>query len=165
MILIEILCVLFLLLAFIAAIVIIYNSILNAYYRIPIDKLAIPKSKFVNLVNDWCHDNISDKKTKKPVPIIKYHTNKLYVGRYFPSNHQMYILVNAHNNILELTDTIIHEYVHAKQNSKSFSRKYNQHLEEKGYWDNPYEVESRELAEKYRLDCIRYLVSNCNILK
>jgi len=43
-------------------------------------------------------------------------------------------------NLMELSDTIINEYVHYLQfTKKSIEKEYNKQLQEVGYWKNPYE--------------------------
>ena len=62
-------------------------------------------------------------------------------------------------NLLELTDTIIHEYIHHLQfQKKSTEKDYNKKFTEIGYWNNPYEVNARKLAKQNRNDCLRWVM-------
>lgn len=127
------------------------------YLRIataPLNKIRVNKTQYTNLVNEWCHENIRYEKTKKPTFQIKYYRSKKYNGHYTSRNHNMTIFVNNHPNIRELTNTIIHEYVHARQKDKNFDKEYNRFTIEKGYWDNPFEIESRREAKKHQKRCI-----------
>lgn len=67
--------------------------------------------------------------------------------------------------LMELTDTIIHEYVHHLQfQKKSTETDYDKKTDECGYWDNSYEVEARELAKKHRKDCFDWVLRNHDIV-
>lgn len=131
----------------------------------PITELSIPKTQYVRLVVDWCHTNIKHPNTVKPTVIIKYHPNKKYSGIYFSRSNQMVVYVNNHDTIGKLTNTTIHEYVHARQRNRSFDKLYDRYTKEKGYWDNPFEIESRTVSSENELRCVKHLTNTYQILK
>ena len=123
---------------------------------IPISNLTIHKTTFVNLVIDWCHIHIPSKIKNKPTFVVKYYPTKNTHGVYNPSNNLIVIYVNTHQTIEHLVNTIIHEYIHADQRNRSFTKMYDQYTQELGYWYNPYEIKARQEAAKYQKECIRY---------
>ena len=122
----------------------------------PVSKLLINKSTFVNLVIDWCHTHIPNKVKHKPAFVVKYYPTKNTHGFYNSSNNLIVIYVNTHHTVEHLVNTIIHEYIHAGQRNRSFTKMYDQYTQELGYWDNPYEIEARQEAAKYQMECIKY---------
>jgi|688.fasta_scaffold216507_2 hypothetical protein len=76
----------------------------------------------------------------------------------FPKSHECIIYDNSHQTILQVTNSVIHEYVHARQRNKQFSKQYEQFQQEVGYDKNPYEVEAREVAKKYEKECMNSIL-------
>jgi hypothetical protein len=143
----------------------IYEYIQNkSISNLKVEDLTIPKSKFVQLVNDWCYTNI---KSTNPQPTIevKYYANKKNSGVYYTNGNSMVVYIHKTSQLIDIVNTVIHEYIHSTQKTKGFDRLYNQYTKEKGYWDNPYEVECREGSEKYQYQCLQDLITNNNILK
>lgn len=63
--------------------------------------------------------------------------------------------------LIELTDTIIHEYIHYLQfEKKSTEQEYNKKLAEVGYWENPFEVQARKLALQHRKECLNWILQH-----
>ncbi|MFN5706091.1 MAG: hypothetical protein ACK45U_09585 [bacterium] len=130
--------------------------------NLTVEDLNIPKTKFINMVNDWCDNNIRKSSRPKPSIEIKYHKNKKYDGIYYPTTNTIVVYVNNTNKVLELTNTIIHEYTHYNQNKKGFNKKYEQYNNDIGYWNNPYEIESRIESNKYKINCLKDILTNYN---
>lgn len=137
------------------------GKVLNA----PIKNLIIPKTKYVYMVIEWCHQNLRHKQTKKPKVKVKYHQNKTVNGTYNPKTHEVVILINTHTTLRELTNTIIHEYIHSRQKNRSFYKMYETYNQTVGYHDNPYEIESRMISKKKERECVMELVSSNRILQ
>lgn len=123
----------------------------------PISQLVISKSSFIKLVLDWCHTNIDHKANRKPSIVVKYHLSKKALGIYHAANNEIVIYVNNHQTIEQLTNTIIHEYIHARQRNRLFTKMYDQYTRDLGYWENPYEKEARREADRYQVECINYI--------
>lgn len=135
----------------------------------PIEDMVIPKSTYVQLVVDWCHDNISHGNLKqptkrKPTCSLKYNKTKTAYGAYFTPTNHIVIYVNNHTDLNELTNTVIHEYVHSRQKSRSFDKEYDRYDREMGYNNNPFEIEADEIANKYQDKCIQELMDTYNIV-
>jgi hypothetical protein len=131
----------------------------------PISQLAISKSSFIKLVLDWCHANIDHKANRKPSIVVKYHLSKKALGIYHAANNEIVIYVNNHQTIEQLTNTIIHEYIHARQRNRLFTKMYDQYTRDLGYWENPYEKEARGEADRYQGKCTRHLLTNYYLIK
>jgi hypothetical protein len=131
--------------------------------KLTVEDLNIPKSKFINMVNDWCDNNIRTTTRPKPTIEIRYNRNKKYDGIYYPSTNTMVIHINNTNNLLKLTNTTIHEYTHYNQNRRGFNKKYEQYNNDIGYWNNPYEIESRIESDKHQYKCLKDILTNNTI--
>jgi hypothetical protein len=134
-------------------------------FNTSIKNLVIPKNQYVELVIEWCHNNLKNHNNKKPTVTVKYHQNKKVHGIYNPSTHEIIVYVNNHPTIRELTNTVIHEYIHARQKNRSFNRLYNEQTNTVGYWNNPYEIESRTISKKKEEQCIKYITSRHKVLQ
>lgn len=122
----------------------------------PISNLTISKTAFVKIVLDWCHIHIPNTIKNKPDVVVKYYKTKNTFGIYNSSNNSIVIYVHNHQTVEHLINTIIHEYIHARQRNRSFTKMYDQYTRDRGYWDNPFEIEARQEAAKYQTDCMSY---------
>lgn len=129
----------------------------NGFGDKPVDAIHMKKSKVCQLVLDWCHDNIRYDKTQKPQLEVVYYLNQKVSGVYYSSGHLCKIYVNNHRTLRELTNTVIHEYVHARQRDKDFDKLYSKYLQEVGYYKNPYEKEARKVASRHENECLNWL--------
>jgi hypothetical protein len=129
----------------------------NKISRLKLYDLPIQKTRFVQLVIDWCHDNIAFSNTQKPIVSLKYYKHKKFAGLYYSRYHECIIYVNKHVSLQEVTNTIIHEYVHARQRSKTFDKMYHKYQIEIGYENNPFEVEARDVAKKHEKECLKWV--------
>jgi hypothetical protein len=121
--------------------------------------LRIPKKRFVQLALHWCTENLGTIKHPYYLKILYYRNNK-YLGRYLFNGKQIVIYLFDNLPLNELTDTIIHEWIHHLQFVKRANEiDYNKQLLDIGYWENPYEVEARKLAKKYTDDCFKWVMN------
>ena len=125
----------------------------------PLSALNVPKAKYVHLVLEWCHTHLKHPNTKKPTVVLRYYMHKQFKGFYNPSSHEIVVYVNAHQTVQSLTNTVIHEYIHARQYTKRFNRLYAQYNHDKGYWNNPFELEARKVSKQYEQQCVKALLS------
>lgn len=137
----------------------------NKVSNTSINNLVIPKNQYVALVIEWCHNNLKNHNTKKPTVTVKYHQNKKVHGTYNPSTHEIIVYINTHTTIRELTNTVVHEYIHARQMNRSFDRLYKEQNNTVGYLKNLYEVESRIISSKNEKKCIKDITSIYKVLK
>ena len=132
------------------------------YHKSPTDlkvkDLKIPKRKFVLLVLQWCDKNLGSVKSNYQLKIY-YYPNKTFLGQYFSGNRQIVIWVHDDLNLLDLTSTIIHEWRHFTQFTKSANQKdYDKRLTEVGYWNNPYEIDARAFEKRFRKECFYHVL-------
>jgi hypothetical protein len=84
------------------------------------------------------------------VKIYYYKTKRNRFGDYSSNVSLIRIFINNHTSVEELVDTIIHEYTHYLQmTTQQHQKEYNRYLKQKGYYDNPFEINAREAADKY----------------
>lgn len=121
--------------------------------------LRIPKKRFVLLVLQWCSANFG--MIKHPYQLkIYYYKNKNISGQFLYWNKQIIVYMYPDLGLIELTDTIIHEYIHHLQfQKKSTEKDYNKEHKDKGYLKNPYEVEARKLAKKHTDECFKWVMN------
>lgn len=142
-------------------------SILQDFVIPPSNKkvrdLKIPKKRFVLNVLDWCSTNLGSLKYGYELD-IKYHRHKEFAGYYFNYSRTIQIFVFDELSLLDLTETIIHEYIHHLQyNKKKTDIEYNKCQNEIGYWDNPFEVEARRLSKIHKNQCYEDVVNSKRI--
>jgi|688.fasta_scaffold09879_3 hypothetical protein len=131
---------------------------------LPIHKLKIPVRLYALLVLEWCNNNIMTNPIKIPELVISNrHTKKMY-GVFCPKSNEITVYLKKHQTILELTNTIIHEFVHATQKGKGFEKNYDALSKSLGYWNNPYEIESRNIANSRDSDCLSFLYRQYKIV-
>jgi len=129
---------------------------------ITVDDLSIPKKKFVELVLMWCKQNIGYHE-QSPDLKIYYYFNKKWGGLYNYRNRQITLYIPKWLTLNDLTKNVIHEYVHYLQIIKpADDLMYIKHTNDLGYWDNPYEIEARKLAEKYQDTCLDWVLRHTN---
>lgn len=123
--------------------------------------LPVKKTTYCQMVLDWCHENLSSSNIPKPNIRVKYYPHKKIAGLYISGSNECQIYIYNHVTLREITNTVIHEYVHSRQRSRTFDKMYEKHQREIGYEKNPFEVEARDIANKYEKEC---LIWACSVL-
>ena len=120
-------------------------------------EIANMKRRDILILVEWCKDKFGKSKFQKSFPKIVVNNKKgPYCGVYFPTENEIHIFPAQNKTFICLCDTIIHEYTHYLQMPTQQDQKdYNRHLKQKGYFDNPFEVNARETAEKYTSFCFK----------
>ena len=117
------------------------------------------KARFVNEVLNWCMNNMDYPIGHKYYPQVKicyYKTKRYRFGDYTSNTRLIRIFINNHSSVEELIDTIIHEYTHyLDMPFQKDQNEYNRYLKQIGYYDNPFEINARETADKYTLICLK----------
>ena len=130
-------------------------------YKIPEEKNEI-KNLVISIIQ-WAEANIKMGKKRKIRPLVTISTSKntKYCGVYNSSNKTIIVYLKNNQDILTLVDTCIHEYIHHLQlRGINDNSRYNKLTKSKGYWENDYEIEARELATKYKYQCLKALKVN-----
>ncbi len=123
-------------------------------------QLNTSKSNFVKAVLSWVLKNIPNpnKRNKIPGLEVSYTKPKTKHGIYYSNTKSMCIYVNTHTTLLELCDTILHEYKHhLDMPTQAHQKQYNTYTETVGYFDNPFEIAAREFALQHRDKCMQDL--------
>lgn len=129
----------------------------------PPRKHPVSKKEYIDFfkeVLDWCQQNIKLGKDRKIKPRIDVSFcrkgNVLGYYQYNIKKIMMYVLKN--NTLRGNVQTFIHEYVHHLQiRSAKDNVRYNTLTRRKGYIDNDYEREARNLSSFYLNECCDYL--------
>lgn len=121
--------------------------------------LPVKKTIFCQLVLSWCHANLGNPNKSKPTLILKYYPHKKLAGVFIISSNECHIYIQNHQTLREITNTIIHEYVHSLQKSKTFVKMYEKQQREIGYDKNFFEVEARKISAKYERESLVWVYS------
>jgi hypothetical protein len=135
-----------------------FSNDMNYYSSTPIDTFKKKEiKKIVKYSLKWCISEFGPNNRKQlPITIdFDHYGDDMpgYYGMYCPVENVIYINLDECNTLGRLTSTIIHEFTHYKQ---PILTKYAKAHKEHGYWDNPFEVEARQVEKKFN----RYLLSD-----
>ena len=64
---------------------------------------------------------------------VNYYPHKGWSGVYYSGNHLCVIYVNNHDTIQAVTNSVIHEYVRARQRNKNYDKMMKNNKEILGY--------------------------------
>lgn len=116
----------------------------------------------------WCHKTFG-KVQDKPVPKVEWTWNlaeyqKLkLLAEYDNEDNVIYLRVQGHRTIYNLTRSVIHEYIHYLQPTKgNWYERYNRLY---GYWQNPYEIEATYIADLWAVDCTEKVLNHMGMLE
>ena len=110
-----------------------------------VSDLKVSKSHFVRIV---LHEIQRKFRTDKPFNLqLRYYQPQQVHGRYYFNTNLIVIYVSPGLSLLELVDTILHEYCHHLQNqSEKAIRNKAIQLYDTEYYNHPWEVEARKFA-------------------
>ena len=121
---------------------------------------------YVKEVLKWCKTNLGiPSGSTLPKIILHDYKNRNTLGTYNAITNEIFLFLPAHNCLLELTNTIIHEYDHyLKVRGSKGSKRYHQILEKSGYYNHPLEITARATAKLDRL-CLEELTEKGLVVK
>lgn len=115
--------------------------------------------KHVNKIIDWCVKTYGKSKYNRTFPTIKYrkpdYTTEGMVAYYDEDEHVIFIDNVANDTLEELVNSIIHEYIHYKQNMKHY-RILSQYLPDSKH---PLEIEAYRIANRDTKKCLKEVFS------
>jgi len=121
--------------------------------------------KEILLAIEYCTNTLGLSRYCTPVPSLVYITSSKIKatdrGCYDDDNNRILVYRKKHRSVVDLADTIVHEYTHYLQDME----KYTELAQEYSYDLHPYEIEAAENAKKYRWDCRRYMIGTKNKIK
>jgi hypothetical protein len=130
--------------------------------------LNTSKAGYVKAVVYWCVQNFGIPSGNKKIPglLIKYVKHTKYLGTYCSANKIIQVYLPGHENLLQLTNTILHEYDHflTIKNSKD-QMNYNKLLVEIGYDKHPLEISARVFSSTYELTCFKAMAEKGLLIK
>jgi hypothetical protein len=131
----------------------------------PPRKHPVTKKEYLEFFKEaleWCQRNIKLGKDRKIRPRIDISFSKKgnVLGYYQHSTKRIMMYVLKNETLRGNVQTFIHEYVHHLQirNSKDNIR-YNSLTRRKGYYENDYEQEARDISNQYIDECWNFLMS------
>lgn len=127
------------------------------YNSLEVRDLLIPATSFIKAVLLDLENRFP---SQKPYSFeVKYYHNKSVMGRYYFNNNTMEIYLTKSTKLIQLTDTIAHEYCHHLQNhSEKQVIKSALKLYESEYDHHPWEVEAREFASRVSLKILKKII-------
>jgi hypothetical protein len=111
------------------------------------------------MVLKWCEANVGNSPKTYKARVFQSLDKKL-AGHYQCETSEIYIYFINELPLIELVDTIIHEYCHHLQFTDTYTEtEYNKWDKGFGYWLNPFEIEARRMARKHRDACFNTLLA------
>ena len=102
-------------------------------------------------IMQWCKTNLGCK-ANKVMPALRFEGKQKYEGwhgLYDWDENTIIIRLDGHVDVIDLCDTIIHEWSHYLQPVRNFMNRDKKH----GYRKNPYEKEAARRAKVWRDIC------------
>ena len=126
-------------------------------------KHPVTKKEYIDFFKEvltWCQQNIKLGKDRKIRPRIdvSFSQKGNVLGYYQYNIKKIMIYVLKNKTLRANAQVFIHEYVHHLQiRSAKDNVRYNTLTRRKGYIDNDFEREARDLSSYYLNDCCEYL--------
>ena len=125
------------------------------------------KEKYALCALNWCEFNFGKCKRKKRNLVLqlspqkKYYKRSKYFGKYCFYKNKLTIYINNCETLLDIVQTIIHEYSHYLQSRT----KYEYYSKIYNYSNNPLEKEAKNNELKYGQKCLNYINNQFNTSK
>jgi hypothetical protein len=123
--------------------------------------------KIAKLTFEWCVKNL-----KAPKEVEKCYLTRVCVGNKHHQNKASYcngdirVYLKLCKSYSDVIRAIIHEYTHYIQFSdRENIKKYDEFYDIFGYWNNPFEVQARQLEVRYYQTCWYHVKKRCKDLK
>lgn len=114
-----------------------------------------PTRKHINQIFDWCIKTYGKSKFNKELPVIEFRKPDYYtegcMAFYDEIESMIFVNKEDNDNLPELVNSIIHEYVHYKQNMKHYQILALYLPENK----NPMEIEAKKIAKRDTKKCLK----------
>jgi hypothetical protein len=121
------------------------------------NKLIKPTKKHADKILEWCLKTYGKSKFNKPFPTLEFKKSDYYtegcMAFYDEIESTIFIAKDLNKDIKELTNSIIHEYTHYKQNMRHYQILALYLPDHK----NPMEIEAERIANKDTKKCIKEL--------
>lgn len=134
---------------------------MNLCYKTPLDSLNRNQLRKITKISlEWCINNIKPTVYKKfPEFRISKKESDCY-GDYLRFEEKKKHFITLYPDVCKILarfiSTIIHEYIHSTQ--KLLERDYDSYTFKYGLWENPFEVEARNLEKLYRKQLLEHVL-------
>jgi len=107
---------------------------------------------------DWCVDVFGTSSFKRKIPTFVLYKKKKFGfrGEFDDVNNIISIWLLQHNTVIDVIDTVIHEYSHYRQNMSMYDV-YTEYYY-RNYENHPQEISANNKAAKYREQCKQALL-------
>jgi hypothetical protein len=138
------------------------DSLVNKNMSANIRDLRISKKEMVDNVLQWCELNHSIPKYRGKLSYkINYYSHSKVGGSYCGYTKNITIYISPDKRIIDVVDTLLHEYKHhIDMRTQKEVKQYFKVLDEIGYDKHPFEIASRNFAQKYRDTCFETFKDN-----
>jgi hypothetical protein len=117
------------------------------------------KVKLAKLAYLWCVSNLKKSKYHNDVPRLIVRSSKKsnsYKGYYKENKNIIVVFSKNHKSILDICETIIHEWKHYQQNISGMYDKYIV-LYRRNIKNHPYEITAENFAKKHANECRKFI--------
>lgn len=97
---------------------------------------------------DWCKEKFGKSKFNPDFTVKICRTKTDRYGCYYDLDNYIEICPNVHDSLLNLCDTVIHEYTHYLQNMVMYDNYFLKH--KRNYDNHPYEIAADKKGKKFR---------------
>jgi hypothetical protein len=106
------------------------------------------KKKHIKWMFKWCKQKFGKSKFNPKFEVKVSHKCKDKYGVYKDDKDIITIYLNTHKSLIELCDTVIHEYTHYLQNMYMYDVYFFKYS--RNYYNHPYEISANNKAAKYK---------------
>ncbi len=126
-------------------------------YRLK-NRKTISRKHIVSIL-DWCRENLGRSRFFSNESLrIRISTKlKRCIGEFDIEKNCIYVNPKKNDDELDLIATVIHEYVHFKQDYEEYERIELQLPRRRNYFDHPLEKEAEDLAQLLKTRCYKDL--------
>jgi hypothetical protein len=121
------------------------------------------------MIYDWCKTKYGKSKYRRAYPKLRFRStarkNKyigLLKGEYYYKSNEIFVYAELHyyeeDPLLDVINTIIHEYKHFLQNMNNYDMYFNKYYY--SYESHPYEITCNRFAEKEQYECYYFIRKN-----
>ena len=117
------------------------------------------KEKIAKLAYIWCLGNLKKSRYHEEPPKFFVRSSKnsnSFKGYYKEKNNLIAIFPRNHRSVLDLCETVIHEWKHYQQNIIGMYDRYETVYRRKGK-NHPYEITAEKYAYKHGLACRKWV--------
>lgn len=109
---------------------------------------------------EYCQKKWGKSDYHRTFPKLRVHKKSskydVKFGEFNYETNTIYLYLSSHDSVVEMCDTIVHEYTHYLQNMDKMYDKYMTKYY-KRYDNHPYEITAVNRGKKYKWECLKYI--------